>query len=155
MELEYSTEDLSPELIQAMDKIIADYYAWSVPRGLNNGIPVYNFDWEVFYKAEQLGLLIVTTVRGLSVLLGFTIYLVVQAPHHDNVIMAECDSIFIAVGEQGQDIGKKLLHYTTDVLKSRGVKWMTNRYRTRTEAKPMFEDLGFTVWETVYMKELN
>lgn len=155
MSLEFATETLTPELCLAMDKIIADYYTWSVPRGLNNGIPVYKFDWEVFYKAEQHGVLVATTARDKSVLVGFTLYLVVQAPHHDDVIMAECDSIFVAVEAQGRGIGKQLLQYTTDVLKSLGVKWMTNRYRTRTNAKPVFEELGFTVWETVYMKELN
>lgn len=155
MSLTFSTEHLSPELIVNMEKIIADYYAWSKPKGLNEGIPPYKFDWEVYHKSEQLGLLVVTTVRDGPVLLGFTLYMVIKAPHHDDVIMAECDSIFVAVSEQGQGVGKKLLHYTTGVLRKLGVKWMVNRYRTRTNAKPVFEDVGFKVWETVYMKELN
>ncbi|CAB4150537.1 NAT_SF domain containing protein [uncultured Caudovirales phage] len=155
MSVVYSTESLTPKLCLAMDKIIADYYTWSVPRGLNDGIPVYSFDWEVFYKTEQQGMLVVTTARDESELVGFTLYLVVQAPHHDDVIMAECDSIFVAVDQQGKGIGKKLLQHATDVLQTLGVKWMTNRHRTRTNTKPVFEDLGFTVWETVYMKELN
>jgi GNAT superfamily N-acetyltransferase len=155
MSLTFSTEHLSPQLCDAMDKIIKDYYYWALERGLNDGIPPHNFDWEVYYKSEQLGLLYVTTVRDDNGLVGFTLYMVIKAPHHDDVIMADCDSVFTSVHHQGKGIGKKLLQYTESQLKKLGVKWMTNRYRTRANTKPVFEDLGFKVWETVYMKELN
>ena len=155
MSLTFSTEILTPQLCTAMSKIIDAYYTWAVDRGLNDGIPEYNFDWEVYSKAEAADLLLITTARLEGQLVGFTLYMVLKAPHHDDVIMADCDSVFTSVHHQGQGIGKQLLQFTEGQLRKLGVKWITNRYRTRTKAKPVFEDLGFQVWETVYMKELN
>lgn len=155
MSLTFIVEMLSPELIIGMDKIITDYYEWSKPKGLNDGIPPYNFDWEVYHKSEQAGLLFVSTVRTNKELVGFALYMIIKAPHHDEVVMAECDSIFVAVSHQGLGIGRKLLEHTTAELRKLGVKWMVNRHRTRTNAVPLFESLGFVPWETVYMKELN
>ena len=155
MSVVFSTESLSVPLLQDMDKLMADYYDWTIQNGTVDNRPKYNFDWEVYIKAETAGLLLVTTARKADELVGFTLYMVVKAPHHDDVIVAECDSVFTSVKHQGQGIGKKLLQYTEDKLKELGVNWMVNRHRLLSKTSPLFESLGFKPWETVYLKELN
>ncbi len=151
----YATESMDASLVESMDAITKAYYAYTLARGTNDGIPPYSFKWDTYKVCEDAGILRITTARLDNKLVGFTLYIVMPALHHNDLVMADCDTIMLHPDTQGKGVGKALLQYSELVLRTDGAHIMVNRYRTRVGVKPMFEDMGFTLWETAYMKRIN
>lgn len=154
MSVVYATEPLNPELRHEIDSMLADYYEATVAK---DGIPPYDFDWAMYVYLQEMDMLLVATARDeaqTNALVGVALYHVTPMPHHRGLIAAECDSICTAHTHRGKGIGKGLYRFVEPLLVARGVNRIINRYRLCYGARPMFEDLGFSVEEHVYVKRV-
>lgn len=144
---------LTHELASEMDAMFDAYYMTTMA---HTDIPLYDYDWPLYYALHDAGKIVMTTARLASsgFLVGVSMYIVMHTPHHRTVVTAECDGISVDPAFRGHGIAERMIAYTLPLLKDRGVKQVFNRYRVCYNTKPLFEKLGFCVTEHVYMKEL-
>ena len=152
MDVSFAQEELTPELEQEFDALIAAYYEATPAK---EGLPPYDFDWPLYEHLQAAGALVITTAREkpTTALVGMAIYLIVRHAHHRGMWLAECDSISVAHTARGQGLGKRLFQFTEPLLVARDVQKIVNRYRLCYNTRPMFESLGFKCVEHVYVKE--
>lgn len=148
----YAREALSPSLEDEMQALTRGFYHQT--SGL---IPMYEFRWEMYRHIEATGTLIIATARESegARLLGFTMYYVLEHPHHRGLLVAECDCINVAADARGLGIGGGLYEFTEPLLRQAGAQFVVNRHRLEYGKRPIFERLGFQAYETVFLKKLE
>lgn len=143
--------ELTHSLSLEMTALIEDYYE-NTPA--HTDIPPYDFNWSLYQSLSDAGQLVVVTARVGELLVGYAMYIVTHAAHHQTLLVAECDTLSVDIDFRGMGIAEKVYAYAETLLRQRGVKQVFNRYRVCYGTKPLFEKLGFHVTEHVYMKEL-
>lgn len=152
MDTTYQVERLSIAFIQQAEAMYNEYYDKTEA---STDLPPYDFQWEKFVAADDDDTLLITTARQGDKLVGIALYFFIEHLHHRGLKIAYCDGLSTSMHVRGQGIGKKLYLFTEPLLKERGAHMVINHYRTCYPNKPVFESLGFNVWEHVYMKRIN
>ena len=112
-------------------------------------------DWELYKTLEKSQILYIYTARSVrDVLVGVVMYNVVMHPHHMGHRVAECDILSVSLQERGQGVGRKLLSYAEDKLKTLGVSEIVHRFKLPYTATPLFISQGYNAIETVYSKKV-
>lgn len=144
-------EPLTDNLCAEITQMITEYYNSTAA---NVGIPEYDFDWDAYKALDEREMLLVLTVRDHGQLVGLGLYTVMANPHHKTQLVSECDTLATRLSHRGRGIGRHLCETAQRLLRIRDVKLIAHRYRTCYTEKPLFEQLGFTCAEHVYVKEL-
>jgi GNAT superfamily N-acetyltransferase len=118
------------------------------------GVPELDFNWDMYRGFEDAGTFVVYTARGKR-LNGFAFYMVVQHPKYPSMMLAACDTLAVRTELRGIGIGRQIVEYAQDQLKRLGATHMTHNARAIYDTVPLFEKIGFTLFERVYMKELK
>jgi GNAT superfamily N-acetyltransferase len=134
-----------------MDNLLCGY--WNETEA-HKGVPDLEMDWDVYQEREDVGGLIIITVRKDTSLVGFNMYNVFKHPHHKGVLTAACDILAVALHHRRQGIGRLLINAAEPLLRGVGVQLMTHNFRTCYEDDPLFVSLGFEMIEATYMKRL-
>lgn len=133
------------------DALIHDYYrtteAW-------RDIPELRLDWDFYGRLEDAGNFYVFTARG-EHLNGFAFYMVIEHWKYPSMFLASCDTLAVRPHLRGVGIGRQLVEYAQDMLKPLGVTHMTHNSRAVYDTVPLFEKIGFKLFERVYIKELK
>jgi GNAT superfamily N-acetyltransferase len=109
-------------------------------------------DWEVYDRMAKEGVLGIYTVRDAGTLVGYAVFVAFPSPHYKGKLIANCDVIFLSPEYHGQGAGKKLIQYSEQDLKSRGVDAICISTKTWMPFGNLLESLDFTPIETVYRK---
>lgn len=149
--MQWSSEALTDKLCADISEMVTEYYAQTPA---HEGIPPYDFDWPRYQHLDSAGMLMTLTVRDHGQLVGVALYAITTNPHHKTQLVAECDTLATRLSHRGRGIGRKLCEIAQTSLKDMGVKLIAHRFRTCYTEKPLFEQLGFTCAERVYVKEL-
>ena len=133
------------------DELMHHYYETTEA---SNDIPELKLDWDFYKQMENAGNFYVFTASG-EQLNGFVFYLVVQHWKYPSMKMAACDTLAVRPHLRGIGIGRQLVEYAQDMLKPLGVTHMTHNSRAVYDTVPLFEKIGFKLFERVYIKELK
>lgn len=152
MEVSFARERLGDDFTKQADALMSRYYHRTVA---NTDLPEYNFDWPLYRRIEDQGMLVCCTARVGLLLVGFNLYAVSEHPHHIGLRMADCDGIAVDMEYRGQGIGGRLYDFAEAYLYSIGVHKVIHRYRLCYGVdEPLFAKKGFRIVEHVYMKDL-
>jgi len=149
--MQCAAEGLTNELCEEITQMVKEYYA-DTPAHV--GIPPYDFNWPLYQQLDNAGALSVLCMRDHGRLVGVALYAITANPHHKTMLVAECDTLATRLSHRGRGIGRTLCETAQTLLKDMGVKLIAHRFRTCYTEKPLFEQLGFTCAEKVYVKEL-
>lgn len=149
--IDYAAEPLTVGLIREIEPLLATYYEKTAA---STDIPPYDFDWDTYLLLSRQEKLLTVTARKDGKLVGFVFYLVCYHLHHKTMLIAQCDGIAVDMDCRGAGIGRGLFTEAEAILKDVGVVMITNNYRVCYNTQPLFEKLGFTVMEHVYMKKV-
>lgn len=118
------------------------------------GQPPLNVNWVGFQSLEDAGKLILFTARIEEKLVGYDLYMLYAHIKYVPTMWAMCDTLAVNPDYRGRGIGTELVKYAEKRLKHMGVDYIVHGYRTDYNVTPLFEKLGFTNTERVYMKVL-
>jgi GNAT superfamily N-acetyltransferase len=149
--MQIAQEQLSDKLCEEITQLVSEYYDKTAA---STGIPPYDFDWARYKVLDDAGMLFLLTARDHGVLVGLVLYAVTTNPHHKTVLVADCDTLATRLSHRKRGIGAMLCEIAFTRLKDMGVKLIAHRFRTCYTEQPLFEQLGFTCAEHVYVKEL-
>ncbi len=150
--MQLSVAHLDDDIVRDMEALLDDYYECTVAK---DGLPPYDFDWNVYRTMDAIGSMLLATARDDDgTLLGFALYLVIDHPHHRGMRIAECDSLSVSAQARGKGVGRTLYFFCEDQLRQRGVSRVLHRYRVVYNTEPLFPKLGFKLDEQMYSKEL-
>lgn len=148
-------EHFNPALAAEMEALVRDYYARTPA---HTGIPPYEFNWDVYANLARNHALMVITAREAewpdTLLLGFGLYILLDHPHHKDLLVAECDSLSVRPEARGRGIARGIVREAEDALRAIGVDKLIHRHRHCYGADPLFPKLGFEAAETVWQKDL-
>ena len=118
-----------------------------VARGLHPiAIDHKQFEW-----MDDNGMLQVATARDEGKLCGYHVTMI--RPHlHRNVLAGFVDTLYMAPEHRGRT-SMRLLQFAEDMLKRRGVKWISTGVRMNKDFGRLLEHLGYTEAERLYRKE--
>ena len=137
--------------VDEFDKLVHHYYRTTIA---SNDIPALQFNWPVYLDFEAAGRFHVYTARG-NDLNGFAFYMVVPHWKYPSMMLASCDTLAVRPELRGVGIGRQIVEYAQDQLKVHGVTHMTHNSRAVYDTVPLFEKIGFNLFERVYIKELR
>lgn len=143
--------DYSADLADKMQELVRAYYACTPA---HTGLPPYDFNWELYERLADAGMLRIFAAWDEHELVGFSMYIIMENMHHKGMLCAECDTLAVDHTRRGEGIGRQLVEYALRIHKAQGVKLVAHRYRTCYNTEPLFSALDFTCAEHVYVKEL-
>lgn len=136
---------------EEFDAMMHDYYTRTIA---HQDVPDLGFNWPLYKSFENTGKLVLYSARDQE-LCGFAMYIIGQHPKYPSMFLASCDTLAVLPEARGQGLGKRLVEYASDGLRVLGCTHMSHNYRMIYDTVPLFEKIGFTLYEKVYMKELK
>lgn len=155
----YRREPLTEDREGEVSALVTDYYARTPA---HDGLPPYNFNWDLYRQAERAKKLLMVTARcgpvdltaGRAPMVGVALYLIYEHPHHIGFRLGECDGIGVSPEARGKGVGRGLIAYAETLLKDRGVKRIIHRHRLVYGDNALFPKLGFRAEEVAYFKDI-
>jgi len=102
-----------------------------------------NPDFESYIQLDELGRLLVTTVRDGDELVGYIINFIAPHLHYKDWLMSDNDILFIHPQYRKKGVFSSLLKFTIDCLKERGVGVIHIHMKTKHDFGPLLEKFGF------------
>lgn len=144
------SEALKPN-IRDMDAIMHEYYEKTVAK---HSVPPLDFDWDHYLTAEANNKFVLIVARDAEELIGFATYYVSVHPQYKTTMYAFCNTLAVKLKYRGQGVASKLVKAAEPYLKLYNVKYMVHGFRTVYDVEPLFQKLGFELYEKMYQKVL-
>jgi len=130
-----------------MELMLPMAHAEEVARGIH---PIV-IDHKQFEWMDDNGLLQVVTARDDGELVGYHVTII--RPHmHRNVLAGFVDTLYLAPEHRGRT-SMKMLQYAEDMMRRRGVKWISTGVRCSKDFSSLMIHLGYTEAERLFRKE--
>ena len=147
MTIRFAVETYKQARDDAMELMLPEMHAAEVSHG---AIPI-TIDHKQFEWMDDNGLLQVCTARADGKLIGYHVTIV--RPHmHRAVLAGFVDTLYLAPEHRGIT-SMKFLQFAEDMLRRRGVKWISTGVRLTKDFSRLLEHLGYTEAERLYRKE--
>ena len=117
---------------------------------LNCGLDV---DLQMYVKAVAAKQIAIYTARQEGELVGYAVYWIKRHPHY-NVLVADADVIFLRKDYRVGSTGIKLLRFSEDKLKEKGINVIVQRTKKHKDLGRLFKFLKYEHAEEVYIKEI-
>jgi GNAT superfamily N-acetyltransferase len=114
-----------------------------------------DFDWEVYHKLDNDGLLHLTVGRDDGRLVAAALYLIMMDIKRKWKKVATCDTFAVSRNYRGLGIGRELYAAVEPALIALGVNEIQNGYREVYKVQPLFERLGFYIEQRMYVKKVD
>lgn len=101
----------------------------------------------------QNGMLQVVAARDDGKLVGYHIS-IVKVHLHRPVLAGFVDTLYLDPGHRNGRTSMKMIMYAEDMMRRRGVKWISTGVRCVKDFGRLMEHLGYTEAERLYRKEL-
>lgn len=147
MTVRFAIEKYSQARDDAVELMLPVAHAEEVARGLH---PIM-IDHKQFEWMDDNGMLQVVTARDDGKLCGYHVTMI--RPHlHRNVLAGFVDTLYVSPDHRGRT-SMQMLQFAEDMLRRRGVKWMSTGVRLNKDFSRLLEHLGYTEAERLYRKE--
>lgn len=134
-------------------------------------IPLLNKHWEEIalnkdkvpfdpnyaqYKTlEKEGILDIFTAREDNELVGYCITFTAPHLHYWSTIMSNVDIFYVSPEHRGKMAGIRLIKYTEEKLKLKGVKVLNHHVKTQHDFSPILKRLKYNKAESIYSKYIG
>ena len=113
-------------------------------------------NWEVYQYAADQDLLHIYTVRIDGELVGYTIYMTYVHQHYISQLIAEPDVIYLFKSARKGMIGRDLLRFAEQDLKSLGVNYLKQIVKPKVrDFGPLLKRDGYELTDVIWTKRLN
>ena len=112
-------------------------------------------DWATYEMLEQAGVSFVVTARHQGELVGYASYLLVRNLHYKNLRVAEHDLFWLDPAFRKGRAGIELFKKAEELLRDEGVDRIFHNVKIQNDVGKVFEYLGYTPIERVYVKTLG
>lgn len=112
-------------------------------------------DYDKYYLLEDMGVLHVVTARDNGTLVGYFVSIIETGLHYKQNVFAINDILFIHPDYRKGSVGIKLIKFTEQCLKDRGIDVLVMRHKAAHDFSRILERLGMTHTESVYMKYIG
>jgi hypothetical protein len=162
-EIVFNWEKISTAMADGLEDLIA--FNWSEIEAKNDEAPPLDIDWPRYAMLERAGIYRAISVRKASRLIGYNGYFVQPHLRHRTSLWAINDALFIDKDERKGTLGIKLVAESVKMLRSIGVKVVTQGdmlaplvNSTTAKSHATFGDLllrqGFKLVENLYVLAL-
>ncbi len=112
-------------------------------------------NWNLYKKLDELGSLVVFTVRVDERLVGYAAYLIETDPHYSSLKKANQDVLYIDKDHRKGGLGSKLILWCDKQLKALGVKLVYQHVKCTHDFGPLLARLGYEKIETLWGRRLD
>lgn len=113
-------------------------------------------DVDAYRGLEQAGRLCIVTARDGGRLVGYAVFVVMPAPHYRGSLQAQQDVLYIAPSARGRLLGSRLVRFSEEVLRRRGVQVVFQHVKAQHPALGvLLRHHGYEGVETIYSKRLD
>ena len=150
--MKFAVEPLTDDLISELRPLWDEQY-----EELSNvkGVIRLNPDIEQLKMLDDVGTLVIITVRSEEKLIGYLFWLIFSHLHFTGVLHAIADLYHVTKAERGSGIGRNLFEYAINVCKERGVKRVLMGEKTEHNHSRLIESFGFEKTEQFYQLVLK
>lgn len=151
MALTFQQEDVSVFIEDCMDLIIEHWKDVA----LNQDSTPLDPDWGQYTALAAAGILHITSARTEDgELVGYAVCS--MAPHirYKSAKWAEGDVFYLKPEHRKGSAGRRLLQAVEDAMKELGATQMIQKVKTHKDVGAVFERMGYTAIERVFVKEL-
>lgn len=151
MQVVFSVERLSD---------VADEYAAFVKEYWNN-TPENAREWtldvnmELFCNLDRAGVAHLTVGRHKGKMVAAALYLIQRNPKHKSHWTALCDTFAVSRECRGQGVATRMMSFVEDAMRDTQAEEIINGYRMVYSTVPLFEKLGFELFEKYYRKPIS
>jgi GNAT superfamily N-acetyltransferase len=111
-------------------------------------------DWARYASLEELGVLAIYTAREDGRLIGYSVFFVTPHIHYETTLVASNDLLFVDPEYRGGSTGLKLIRFSEQALKERGVKKVTWHCKFSNGLQHLLNRLGYADEEVIVGKIL-
>ena len=121
---------------------------------LNKKVMVLKPNWDVYYKAEELGTMFMFLAMKGDECLGYSLNFVINHLHYADLDYCQNDILFVQKEHRNSRLGLKLMRATENHAKLLGCKLMLWHCKEKTPLNEILPRLNYGVQDIVYSKEL-
>lgn len=157
---EQLTPKLFEELLPLLDLAKKEVYDIKENQALSKSMVLEsinnnNVNYNYFYELQKIGMLNICTIRNdKNELVGHWTLNLTFHPQSKNLLIANCQNLFIIKEYRKNNNAIKFIKYTEDVLKKRGVKSIIFGVNPQLNTDRLLKILGYSIEEIVLSKEL-
>jgi len=111
-------------------------------------------DWATYDMLDASGVICLITARHYGELVGYVAYLVVPSLHYKSLRVAENDLYWLDPVFRKGMAGVNLFRAAEVILAGEGVNKIVNKVKLHNDVGRIFERMGYTPIERVYVKTL-
>lgn len=162
--IKYYTEELNDklfkELLPLLDLAKKEVYDIKDNKALSNSMVLEsiennNVNYFYFLELQKKGMLNICTIRNeKNELVGHWTLNLTFHPQSKNLLIANCQNLFIIKEYRKNNNAINFIKYTEEVLKKRGVKSITFGVNPQLNTDRLLKMLGYSIEEIVLSKEL-
>lgn len=113
-----------------------------------------NPNYQAYHQMEKAGMLRVYTARDdQNKMIGYAVYILNQALHYKQILVAKQDIIFIDPDRRG--VGLFLLKHCDEELKKIGVQVVVQHVKAAHDFGPALVKMGYELQDLMYSKRLD
>jgi hypothetical protein len=112
-------------------------------------------DLDLYLTAEARGMLRVFIARICGVLVGYSIFFVLESPQVRGLIQAKHEVLYLDPDYRRGLTGLRLIAECDRELKAEGVAVVHHSVRPRNDFSPILERLGYEKTEAIYSRRLD
>lgn len=113
-----------------------------------------DFDWDLYRTLDHLDMLHLVVGRYTHRLVAAALYIIQRDAKRKYRTVALCDTFAVDRGWRGRGVGTRMMTYVESSLRMTTADVILNGYREVYEQVPLFERLGFTMFEKYYIKPI-
>lgn len=155
--MKYALEPYSPHLVSEMVPLWKEHY-----QELAHFTDIaLDPDMEVYFKVSAAGSLRIYTARqvdyvsGVSILVGYNIFVVTNHPHYKTFKQANQDIVYLDQKMRKGLSGYRFMKWCDIQLKNESVQVVYQHARARRSFGPLLERMGYRLMDFVYAKRLD
>lgn len=110
--------------------------------------------WERYRMLEAADAFVIYTARQDGVLVGYSAFFINRHMHYGDTVMAHNDVIFLHPDHRRGSAGIKLIRFSEQQLRARGIVKMTWHVKVDHDFGAILRRIGYTAEDTVFGKIL-
>lgn len=145
--LNFELETFRDDVIEEMEQLVLEH--WKEVGGSETKPVVV---WDVYQKAEGLGLVKLFTARDSGVLVGYGVFSLAPDIHHGNELKAIQDVFYLAKDSRKGYAGLEFIRFCDEMLVGMGAKKIRHEVTEANNWGAVLEYIGYSKKSTIYEK---
>lgn len=116
--------------------------------------PALDINWPLFIRLQHERALMLVVARLDGRIIGFAMYYVMRHPHHQRVLIAQCDSLVVERDHRGKSVASRMIRGAEHILRNREVAYIIHDQKQVADITPLCAKLGYRLEAQSYRKVL-